>query len=113
MDELPNKNPKLEFSNIVYLEVDTEDTCLGDDNTISNLPNEEKLCKRQLSEVLWWCEPDSKKREAAEVSKAKLEGIKFRQLATVHKSRFYGLMGASEYNSSGLFSLNEACFYEA
>ena len=61
MDELPNKNPKLEFSNIVYLEVDTEDTCLGDDNTISNLPNEEKLCKRQLSELLCWCEPDSKK----------------------------------------------------
>ena len=61
MDELPNWIPKLEFSNILYLEVDTEDTWLGDDNTISNLPNEEKLCKRQLSEVLWWCEPDSKK----------------------------------------------------
>ena len=27
----------------------------------------------------------AKKGEAAEVSKAKLEGIKFRQLATVHK----------------------------
>ena len=61
MDELPNWIPELEFSNILYLEVDTEDTWFGDDNTISNLPNEEKLCKRQLSEVLWWCEPDSKK----------------------------------------------------